>query len=519
MGPDNSRLIVELGLAALPGIFALYFFFIKAKLKLGLFILVCSAFALRIIMITADPYLHEWDERFHALVAKNMIEHPFRPMLFTRHIMDFNRWDVGGLHIWVHKQPLFLWQMAISMDIFGVSFFGLRLPSAIMASIAVILTYRIAIVWTKNVSIAFTAAFLSTFSFYTLELVSGLLSLDHNDLAFTFYMTCCFWAFAEYLDSNFKLKWALLIGLFSGLAILNKWLVGLLIYGGWVLYFILAYSKINKNKIFHIALASLMTCVVFLPWQLYILKEFPVESAISYEFNRRHIYENLDHPGGVLFHINFLKNSYHIVLLLFLVVGLVTIFINKSNNRKLTISYLAMIFVIFSFFSIIVATKMPAFVFPVSSLIFILMAHGLYSIVDWITEFTKFKKQGKIALTLLLITVAGVFSFKPWLIIRERVADNTFRNHKIHNTNVFKSVEQAIVDQRVILNTRAYENVELMFFKGGIAYHWYPQERILDSLQNLGHKFAAFDYENDPQALPDYIKSDTSIVILEGKLK
>ena len=62
-----------------------------------------------------DDFLNVWDERYHALVAKNMIDHPFTPMLYADPVLDqeYSGWFKG--HVWLHKQPLFMWQMALSM--------------------------------------------------------------------------------------------------------------------------------------------------------------------------------------------------------------------------------------------------------------------------------------------------------------------------------------------------------------------------------------------------------------------
>ncbi len=40
--------------------------------------------------------LHDWDERYHALVAKNMIEQPFKPMLYKNPVLpyDYKDWDL-----------------------------------------------------------------------------------------------------------------------------------------------------------------------------------------------------------------------------------------------------------------------------------------------------------------------------------------------------------------------------------------------------------------------------------------
>src|SRR5690606_28721971 len=93
----------------------------------------------------------DWDERFHALVARNMMDEPFRPMLKTSALLpheDYTAWCCN--HIWLHKQPLFMWQMALSMKVFGVSEPALRLPSVIMGALMILLLYRITVLVTGN---------------------------------------------------------------------------------------------------------------------------------------------------------------------------------------------------------------------------------------------------------------------------------------------------------------------------------------------------------------------------------
>jgi len=235
---------IGLCIASLPAIVSAYLFFYTNKKNTALGLLLLSALLLRLLIISLDPFLHEWDERYHALVAKNMVTNPFKPMLVVHPIMAYNMLDWSNSHIWVHKQPLFLWQMAASMKVFGINEIAMRLPSAIMSTGLVWLTYDLCKNWVpKHNEVAFIAAFLTTFSAYTLELVSGRFSLDHNDLAFVFYVTCSFWAWTRYVHEGSRLKWAVLVGLFVGLAVLNKWLTGYLVFGGWGLYLLINFGR------------------------------------------------------------------------------------------------------------------------------------------------------------------------------------------------------------------------------------------------------------------------------------
>ena len=55
--------------------------FTKGKIDQAVIGIVLAGLLLRIFIIS-DPVVHDWDERFHALVAKNMIENPLKPTLY-----------------------------------------------------------------------------------------------------------------------------------------------------------------------------------------------------------------------------------------------------------------------------------------------------------------------------------------------------------------------------------------------------------------------------------------------------
>jgi len=92
------------------------FFQTSKRYKLSFVFLGLTAFSLFSFAALLDPFLNIWDERFHALVAKNLIDHPLMPTLYDDPVVDmlYDRWD--RWHIWLHKQPLFLWQIALSFS-------------------------------------------------------------------------------------------------------------------------------------------------------------------------------------------------------------------------------------------------------------------------------------------------------------------------------------------------------------------------------------------------------------------
>jgi hypothetical protein len=223
---------------------------------------------------------------------------------------------------------------------------------------------------------------------------------------------------------------------------------------------------------------------------------------------------DLGHPGSNWYHLLHFPILYHFLLLILLLVALIKVFSNNTIDRKLTIAFLSMIVVLFGFFSILVPTRMPAFVFPVSGLIFLLMGYGIDLVGKWINTKWQVAVNNQRAVFLVITFVAGILSLKPGLIAHHRAAQNQERNSKIKNMNFFKSLDDKMLEDRVVFNCIAYDNIELMYYKNATAYFAYPQESIIDSLEALGYKLTFFNHTVQP--LPPYILDDPEAIIIEN---
>lgn len=94
------------------------------------------------------------------------------------------------------------------------------------------------------------------------------------------------------------------------MAILCKWLVGLLVYLGWgILRISEKKIKISENKDFILSL--IITLLVALPWQIYTFVRFPVEAMSAYRFNSIHFTTPLEgHGGDFWYHFNIFDTIY-----------------------------------------------------------------------------------------------------------------------------------------------------------------------------------------------------------------
>ena len=167
-------------------------FFVNKKITIAISLLFFFALFLFIFAALLDPFLNIWDERFHALVAKNLLQHPLKPTLYDNPgiTIVYAPWD--RYVIWLHKQPFFLWQIAISYKIFGITEFAARIPSVILSSLLVPIYYRSGKILVNRNTGYYTAFFITT-SFLLFELISGYQGVDHNDVAFLFYVSASIW--------------------------------------------------------------------------------------------------------------------------------------------------------------------------------------------------------------------------------------------------------------------------------------------------------------------------------------
>jgi len=482
------------------------FLFLKQKTNYSLFFLFLSGTILRFFAADLDHFLYTWDEQYHALVAKNMITNPFKPMLIVNPVLDYDPHNWISNHIWLHKQPWFLWQIALFFKLFGVSELVLRTPSAIMFSILVLVIYRIgSLVSTKRV--AWFGAFLYTFSFYFLNIVTGMQFTDHNDVAFIFYITLSIWAWLEYIRCR-KKKWVVAIGIFVGIAILNKWLVGLLVYSGWIISALINSVKGERIKEFkNVGIALALTILIALPWQVYIFLAFPLESKIEFALNNsRHILDAVEgHSGPRWYHFYLLSTQYGGFLVYFVILPGLFYLLKSVRKPAIKTAFITFLIVTFSFFTI-VQTKMPLYCAIVSPIIFLALGAFLDKVIQKIQEWVPSRYSNWVILPflgILLYMNLDINKVDVWHSSR-----NEFWHVQNMNAIIDKEITPRTVPGMVIFNSGYQNAAMLMFYSGSTAYCHYPDAGQYKQLKRRNIKMATFAGKN----IPSYLADDPSVV-------
>jgi 4-amino-4-deoxy-L-arabinose transferase-like glycosyltransferase len=497
---------------------SIFSFELLQKKKISLSLLFLSGLFICAAMAMLDPFLNNWDEQFHALVAKNLLLHPLTPTLYEHPLIAYNPNSWISNHVWLHKQPLFLWQIALSIKLFGCNEFAVRIPSIIMVSILPLLIYRIGKI-SLSERIGYYAALLFCSAYYVHEMVTGFPPSDHNDVAFLFYITASCWAWVEYEYSQ-KKYWLLLIGIFCGAAVLVKWLTGLLVFSGWGLTILLNKKRRQSfNSYKAITISFITALVVFLPWQIYISYAFPIESSYEYGLNAKHFFTVVeDHGGDAFYYFDNLRTTFGGGQLVpFLILFSFLFFYRNINNSIFKIAFFTFIISVYLFFSV-AATKMSGFCYIVSPFIFLSLATCIENALTYLNNKLVKKIVFQRSFTILFLILIVWFNldlykiaYKHTMLIRPD--DNDKRIEKLNDAVFIHSLESKLPSTDfVIFNCKAQKNIGIMFYTNLIAYDQPLNYNDYVMLQNKKIKLAVIDNGK----LSNFIINDSSIVKIKA---
>ncbi len=461
--------------------------------KVALLLILVCGLILRIYTST-DFFLHNWDERYHALVAKNLIQHPLTPTLYDNPVLPFDYQNWTANHIWLHKQPLTLWAMALSMWLFGVNEIALRIPSILLSTIGIGLTWSIAS-WFFNRKIGYLTAFFYSINGLIIELTGGRVATDHIDIFFLFFIELAVFFSIRFAQKQ-KTVYNIMAGVSIGAAVLSKWLPALIVLPIWLL--IVAHSgNMNPKKIFfHFLLLMATSALVFLPWQLYIFNAFPLEANWEASFNFKHLTEVLEEQSGSVFYfIDKIRINYGELIYLPVLWFSWQTFKHLKNKKRLAI--FIWFFIPFLFFSF-AKTKMQAYLLFTSPALFMMTAEFWHMLNECRVNH-KLKWLFNVVL-LLLIALPIRYSIermKPFI--------KSDRNPQwVVNLREFNDRE---IGKGVLLN---YDKpIEVMFYTNLTAYAYIPDKEVVTDLIFQGYTVII----NDTGNIPPEIRTINGVMI------
>ncbi|MFQ5673413.1 MAG: ArnT family glycosyltransferase [Nitrospinales bacterium] len=256
-------------------------------------------------------YLNTWDEAFHAVVAKNLLNHPLEPILYEDAALPAPPEDWRKIHVWLHKPPLTLWCIALSLKVFGVNEVAVRIPSVIFSLLSVWLTFLMGCRLFSGAA-AGAACYLYAINGMLFDLSTGRQFSDHVDTLFILLIQLAVWFALRLLPSRDGsgnerprapiLSSALLVGGAVGLAFLTKLFAAFLPLV--LLAYILSGLRTPPGDIVKYLSAALSVSALFIvPWSLYAYLQWP-SSFVAGIFGKLGY---ITHPaedwsGGVFYH-------------------------------------------------------------------------------------------------------------------------------------------------------------------------------------------------------------------------
>jgi 4-amino-4-deoxy-L-arabinose transferase-like glycosyltransferase len=443
------------------------------RYDLAILAIIAAGLCLR-LFIASDPVIHEWDERYHALVGKHMSKNFLVPTLYTKPLLpyDFTEWTAN--YIWVHKQPMTLWLIAISIKLFGATELAVRLPSVILSTIGIWLMFDIGR-YLYNKKVGYIAALLFSLNGMIIALAAGRVPTDHPEHNFIFFILLAVWFAVKYAEKQ-KLYFNILAGMAIGCAVLCKWLPAYIVLPIWLLLTL----KNKKGDYWKTAagmgIVVITSVIVFLPWQIYILNTYPKEANWEYAYNRMHVFEALEgHEGTAFYHVKWLGTIYG-----YLVYLPIIWFIGHFVKSRTTADVICLIWFVvpYSFFTI-VTTKMPAYVMFSSPAIFMIMASYIVFLMNR-AENSRFKKH----LQVLAVSVM-FFSAKYTL---ERVKPIIIEDKEPQWCKEIKKLKGTATDSEKAVVFNAEHYIETMFYLDCIAYPQLPDTATVNDLTSKGYR-------------------------------
>jgi len=431
----------------------------------------------------SDFYLHSWDERYHALVAKNMLLHPLIPTLYENPVLPYDYRHWGSNHIWVHKQPVPLWAMSASLWAFGINEFAVRIPSILMTSLGVYLMFVIGRYFFSD-RVGYLAAFFFAVNGLVIEQSAGRVSTDHIDVSFLFFIELAVFFTVKFVQKR-NLLFNVLAGISIGAAILSKWLPALIVLPIWLLIVWDSNKFDLKSTATHFAILIAATVLTFLPWQLYIFYAFPEEAAWEASYNYKHITEALSDKGRPwYFFFERIMINYGDLIYLPLAWFFWKLFKQPKDKRRLALFIWFMVPILFF---TMVKTKMPGYILFTCPALFLVIAEFWFAAIDYREKLSS-KWVVNVVLVLLIIT--------PLRSMIERV--QPFDQHERN--------PQWAVDLKELNNRRIHNGIlfnyerpiETMFYTDLIAYPTIPSKKVISELINSGFTVIVNDNDQVP---------------------
>ncbi len=455
--------------ATAAGIWGSFHAFNRGRRRVALALIIATGALVRIYAGT-HAYLGEWDERYHALVAKHLVAHPLRPTLYDTPLLPYDHRDWCANHVWLHKPPLALWLIAGSLALFGTVEWAVRLPSLLLSTAQIGLTHSLGR-RLFSARIGLTAALFHAVNPLLIGLATGRKAVDHVDTVFVFLVE-----FAIWLGIVAWRRWPVLAtvlsGLVTGLALLTKWLPGLV-----VAPVLFAYRRRTLGRRGAATVALLIALVglaVALPWNIYTARAFPVEYRWEQGYNWQHLFRPAEHHWGTgLFYVLRLPLYFGELVWLPAFWFLRSAWKRPRPRRSLLLAWFGLPLLVYS----LAATKQVNYIALAAPALCLIMAWFWWVLHDAPPRSRVPRHRRLLIVLLMVLPVLQVLPYvDPW-----RAAART----PAWADRVRGYAGPIGAGPAVLFNTD--RPIEAMFYTDAVAYPHVPRPEVLEDLVRRGY--------------------------------
>jgi 4-amino-4-deoxy-L-arabinose transferase-like glycosyltransferase len=297
--------------------------------------------------------LFDPDEPVYAQVAREMLQRGTFAAWWSPHY-------AGAL--WFDKPPLTYWLMAASMSVFGTSEFAARLPSAIAALAVVVMLVRMAPDFFPDAPSSGAWAGL----IFATSIEAAVLSRSAiTDMLLAAALLGAIWGLWRWLADHRRIASLLACGVATGIAVLIKGPVAIVLVGGSTLVYLLATKRIARLGDPWLWGAFALSLAVSLPWYLgmvHLHGHAFVQGFLTANNLTRYLQAEHPHTASPLFFIpvlilGFLPWSYIGAIALRDSVRAAR---NGSNSHLFALIWIVCVFVFFSASQ----SKLVTYIFP-----------------------------------------------------------------------------------------------------------------------------------------------------------
>lgn len=443
--------------------------------------------------------LYPWDERYHALVAKHLAANPLEPTLYQRPLIPSDHRDWQRSHIWLHKPPAALWLMAGSMRLFGVDEIAMRLPSLLLATGAVLLTFLIGRLAFGD-RVALLAAGFHAVNAFLVELAAGRRGGDHTDTALIFFVELGIWAALRH-GRDRRVPTLLLAGVALGLGVLSKSLPALLVLP--VAFAIFLERGTWTGAFARTAAVALIGALVVAPWAAYAWSAFPREAIWTALYTLRHTSEAIE--GHRRSHVAYLLQALRFMgELVWLPAGAAVVAAwraPRGTDLRPLVVWILVPYVTFSLMS----TRLPQYLMIAASPLFVVQAWFWWQLHERLHTMPGGPRRVALGVLLAaLLVLPAKYLFEPTGVLEHR------DRHPAPFHELRTLTARLRLPDAVIFNMP--RPIEAMFYSPYTAYDSMPTADQVRHLRTQGIPIVI--YQPLGQAVP--VPSDWPVIQLHG---